>query len=316
VVPDTETAIVAEAREHVGAPAAAARTARDRVGTAMINHWCDALEDRNPVYRDPVAAAATRHGDVIAPPAMLGTWTMDADDAVGSGPRDEVLRRLEAAGYTAVVATNYSQTYQRAVRPGDLLSESIAVEALSERKDTGLGPGYFVTVRHDYRDERGELVGTARMRLLKFRPPETPARSAPETPAPARPRPPVNADNAFFWDGVAQGELRIQRCGGCGVLRHPPRPMCGRCRSTDWDTVTSTGRGVVYSYAVHHHPPLPGIDLPHTVVLVELSEGVRLVSSLIGPAPESDIIGLEVEVVFDAVEEDLTLPLFRPTGQP
>jgi uncharacterized protein len=316
-VPDTETAILAEARDHVGAPPVGVRVGRDPVNTAMINHWCDALEDRNPVYRDPDAAAATRHGGVIAPPAMLGTWTMDAAEAPRQvGPRDEVLRGLERAGYTAVVATNYEQIYHRQVRPGDHLAESISVEALSERKDTGLGPGYFVTVRHDYRDADGELVGTARMRLLKFRPAARPP-AGDRSPAPARPtrpRPAINRDNAFFWEGVARGELRIQRCGGCGTLRHPPRPMCGGCRSTEWDTITAAGSGVVYSYAVHHHPPLPGIDLPHTVILVELEEGVRFVSSLLEAPADTDLIGLPVEVTFEAVEDDLVLPLFRVRG--
>lgn len=325
---DTETRLVTQARQFVGAAPSQRRVARDDVNLAMIHHWADALDDRNAVYTDPQAAAQTRHGGIIAPPAMLGSWTMDGNTGAASvweprppagesttgepGPRDHVLRRLEQAGYTAVVATNYEQTYLRQLRPGDRLSETLTVEDLSERKDTGLGTGYFVTVRHDYFDADDELVGVARMRLLKFKPPERrpdTAKSAPQ--AARRPRPPINRDNAFFWEGVDAGELRIQRCAGCGMLRHPPRPMCGSCRSTEFDVVVSSGRGTIYSYAVHHHPKLPGIELPLVVILVELEEGVRLVSSLDATSPEAVAIGLPVEVVFTQVDDDLTLPLFR-----
>lgn len=332
---ETETRLVAEARQYVGSAPSDRRAARDDVNVAMINHWADALDDRNPVYTDPEAAARSRHGGVIAPPAMLGTWTMDgntgaanvweprprageapgsADAAGEAGPRDQVLRRLEQAGYTAVVATNYEQTYLRQLRPGDRLTETLTVEDLSERKDTALGTGYFVTVRHDYLDVDDELVGIARMRLLKFKPPDRPSPAEPEAPAktpPRRPRPPINLDNAFFWEGVDAGELRMQRCAGCGTLRHPPRPMCGACQSTEIEIVVSSGRGTIYSYAVHHHPPLPGIELPLVVILVELEEGVRLVSSLADASPEAVAIGLPVEVIFTQVDDDLTLPLFR-----
>jgi uncharacterized OB-fold protein len=325
---DTEIRLVAEARTFLGAEPSGVRAARDEVSVAMINHWCDALDDRSPAYVAHLAGD-TRHGGVIAPPAMLGSWTMDGNTGAADvwaprppagehaaavpGARDEVLRRLEQAGYTAVVATNYEQTYVRQLRPGNLLSETLTVEDLSERKDTALGTGYFVTVRHDYLDAEGELVGIARMRLLKFKPPvESPRSATPKSAssAPSRPRPPINRDNAFFWEGVEVGELRIQRCSGCGTLRHPSRPMCGACQSTSWDVVVSSGRGTIYSYAVHHHPPLPGIDLPLVAILVELEEGVRMVSSLTGEARDTVAIGLPVDVVFERVEDDLTLPLF------
>ena len=316
---DDEQRLIDEARTFIGAPPDSERAAREPVNVAMINHWCDALGDRNVAYTGD---------DPIAPPAMLGTWTMDGNAAAADvwtargenssqgqrGPRDEVLRRLDEAGYTAVVAVNYEQTYLRPLRPGDLLSEALTVEDMSEPKTTALGPGFFVTVRHDYHTDEGELVGVARMRLLKFKPPERAASPKPSTEqkAPTRPQPPINRDNAFFWEGVAAGEFRIQRCAQCGQLRHPPRPMCGSCRSTEWDTVTASGRGEVYSYAVHHHPQLPGIELPLTVVLVALEEGVRFVSSLIGAEPDDVYIGMPVEVVFEQVDDDLTLPLFRP----
>lgn len=129
-----------------------------------------------------------------------------------------------------------------------------------------------------------------------------------------RPRTVINADNAFFWEGVAEGELRIQRCADCGVLRHPPRPMCGRCRSTDWDTIAASGRGEVFSFVIHHHPPLPGVKMPHVVATISLEEGTRFVAELVEVEPVDVRIGMPVELVFVEMDEDLTLPVFRPAG--
>lgn len=311
--------LIEQARQWVGAEPGARKVGRDPVNRPMIHHWCQALEDRNPVYLDPEVAERTRHDGLVAPPGMLQTWTMDAPDgADDGGPSDQVLNRLDAAGYTSVVATNYEHEYHRELRVGDVISQTTAVEDLSDEKSTALGPGYFVTVRHEYRDQDDELVGIGRMRLLKFRPPADEADGAAEeaggeqSATAGRPVPPINRDNEFFWDGVAAGRLLIQRCGECGELRHPPRPMCGVCRSTEWDTVEASGRGEIYSYVVHHHPPLPGVETPHPVVLVELEEGVRIVSNVEGLAPDDVSIGMPVELAFAELHDELTLPVFRP----
>jgi len=129
----------------------------------------------------------------------------------------------------------------------------------------------------------------------------------------ARPRPATNPDNAFFWEGVAAGELRIQRCSGCSKLRHPPGPMCPHCQSLDWDWCVASGRGHVYSFVVAHHPAIPPFEYPNAIVLVELDEGVRLVSNLLGVAPDEIRIGQPVRLEFTRVEADLVLPLFRPS---
>ncbi|MFY9615768.1 MAG: Zn-ribbon domain-containing OB-fold protein, partial [Candidatus Dormiibacterota bacterium] len=152
-------------------------------------------------------------------------------------------------------------------------------------------------------------------RVLKFKPSMAPPSKAPAVEGkPRRPRPAINADNRFFWEGVDQGQLLIQRCAACGALRHPPRPMCPKCRSLEWDTVAASGRGTVHSFVVPHHPPLPMVPQPYVVVLVDLEEGTRLVSNLVDVAPEDVRIGMPVEVAFTAVDEELTLPLFRPAG--
>ena len=127
-----------------------------------------------------------------------------------------------------------------------------------------------------------------------------------------RPRPGITHDNHFFWEGVQQGRLLIQRCAGCQQLRHPPAPMCPACRSLEWDTVQSSGRGIIYSYVRHYHPTIPPFAPGHPIALVELEEGTRLVSDVVGIDGDDVRIGLPVQVEFNAVDDELTLPQFRP----
>jgi uncharacterized OB-fold protein len=115
-------------------------------------------------------------------------------------------------------------------------------------------------------------------------------------------RPPlVGHDDQFFWDGVADRRLLLQRCASCGAMRHPPRPMCPSCRSLDWEPFEAAGSGTILSYVIPRHPVPPGFDDPYVVVLVELDEGARIVSSFAGTVEEvrND---LAVEVVYEPVE--------------
>ena len=95
------------------------------------------------------------------------------------------------------------------------------------------------------------------------------------------PRRSVNRDTAFFAEGLKQRKILIQRCKACGVLRHPPRPMCSSCNSLDWDTLQASGRGTIYSYTTIHHGPKPPTPHPPVAVLVAMEEGVRMVGDLI-----------------------------------
>ncbi len=147
------------------------------------------------------------------------------------------------------------------------------------------------------------------MRLLKFRPPAAAGHVG------DRPRPALGRDNAYFWEGVELGELRLQRCGGCATVRHPPQPVCDLCGSADQGFLVAAGQGRIYSHVTHHYPPLPGVERPHTVLLVELEEGVRLVSELAaGVDPSVVRIGLPVELTFQAAPGGQRLPVFRPAG--
>ncbi len=128
---------------------------------------------------------------------------------------------------------------------------------------------------------------------------------------PRRPAPIVTDDNAFYWEGAAEGKLLAQRCGDCGTLRHPPRPMCPQCRSLAIELVTLSGRGTLYSYAVLHHPQNPAFDYPVLAALVDLDEGVRLLSELAGIAPDDIRIGMPLAADFAPTYGGMAVPVFR-----
>jgi len=128
------------------------------------------------------------------------------------------------------------------------------------------------------------------------------------------PRPdPSNADDAAFWAALRAGELRIQRCAACGAFRHPPRPVCARCGTTDREWVAASGAGEVWSFTVIHPPTLPAFAgrTPYGAVVVRLDEGVFLVSALVDCPIEELAVGTRVEVAVREVDSDLALPLFR-----
>lgn len=126
--------------------------------------------------------------------------------------------------------------------------------------------------------------------------------------------PSISPDTAFFWNGLRDQKLLVQRCTGCGALRHPPRPMCPKCNSLAWDTLESSGRGSVYSWVMPQHPRFPFLEYPYIVVLVELAEGIRLVSNLREVAPGEVRVGMPVQVFYEAFDDDLVLHQFRPAG--
>ena len=129
----------------------------------------------------------------------------------------------------------------------------------------------------------------------------------------ARLAPTVTQDTQFFWDGLMARRLLIQKCSGCGLLRHPPRPMCPTCRSVQWEAIESSGNGTVYSFVIPHHPPLPGFDGPYIVAIVELEEGTRLVTNLVDVEAEAVTIGMPVVVRYEEFDGGLVLPMFTPS---
>lgn len=128
------------------------------------------------------------------------------------------------------------------------------------------------------------------------------------------PMPPILWDNMGFWEGIKRHELVFQRCKECGTWLHPPRPLCPKCRSLEKEWAHSTGKGTVYSWGTYLESPHPSFKAPYSVVLVEMEEGVRLVSNMVDIRPQEISIGMPVEVVFDDIAEGLTLPKFRKAG--
>ncbi len=317
---DEKESFYARLKEFEGRRVGEPFVARDPVNVPMIRHWCDAMGDGNPVYTDPDAAAGSVFGGPVSPPSMLQAWTMRglaAPPPSGSNAQAELWEVFAEQGFTSVVAVNCDQEYMRYLRPGDHLTHEIVIDSISPEKETGLGTGHFINQLYTFRDQGGETVGTMTFRLFKFRPRPKKAAAKPAEGAGAkerrpRPRPSMTRDTEHFWKGLEEGKLLVQRCGSCETLRHPPEPMCPHCNSLDWDTVESAGRGVVYSFVAVHHPPLPAFDQPNPVALIELDEGVRIVSNVIGVAKEDIEIGMRVQAEFVPMDPELTLHQFRP----
>jgi uncharacterized OB-fold protein len=124
---------------------------------------------------------------------------------------------------------------------------------------------------------------------------------------------PVAAEEIRFWEFVAAGELRLQRCAACGAFRHPPRPVCAACQSCASEWIKASGRGEVWASTVIHPPTLPAFAsrTPYAAVVVRLDEGVFFVSNIVDVAVDDISPGMPVEVAITEVEPGLRLPLFR-----
>jgi uncharacterized OB-fold protein len=129
----------------------------------------------------------------------------------------------------------------------------------------------------------------------------------------AKPLPTLTEENRPFWDGCREGRLVLQRCGGCGHVRYPISRFCPSCLSEKTSWTEMSGRGTVFSYIVFHRAYHPGFkaDVPYNVALVQLEEGPRLFSNIVGTPNDAVRIGDAVEVVFDAATPEVTIPRFR-----
>jgi uncharacterized OB-fold protein len=298
--------IAAVAERIAAAGLSAPRVARDPVNLPMIHNWLEAIGDANPVYVD----------SELAPPAMIQVWTMrglrpspDEGDPLGA-----MSQALAEAGYRSIVATNCEQTYHRYLKVGERVAVRSRLTSVVGPKRTALGVGFFITTESTWY-VGDEAVATMLFRVLRYRPSD---QLVVERSGAARGRviehvvrPVVSQETAFFWDGTKAGELRIQRCDSCGRLRHPPGPACPACGSLELSFVVSAGDGTVYSYVVHHHPPVPGRTTPFVVALVELNEGVRMVGQLLDADPDAVSISAPVRLSLERVDDTLTLPAWR-----
>jgi uncharacterized protein len=278
------------------------RDARDPVNEPTIKTWVEALGDRNPIYTDEAAARAAGHPGLVAPPAMIQVWTMFG--LSGERPTDDpmgpLMELFDGAGYVGVVATNCEQTYHRYLRPGEQVSIASEMRDVVGPKQTALGEGWFINQHITWR-VGDEDVAEMAWRILKFKPRESDAVGAAAVPADLDPdammRPALSRDTAFFWEGVAAHELRIQRRPD-GTLQHPPVPAVWQDKEQPIDYVVAAGKGTVYSFVVHHAPKVPGRTLPFVIALVELDEGVRMLGELRNVDHTEVTIGMPVHATY------------------
>ena len=129
----------------------------------------------------------------------------------------------------------------------------------------------------------------------------------------SKPLPEMTPDNQPFWDACKRHELSLQRCQDCGHFRLPS-PICPNCLSMNSEWVRVSGRGKVYTWVLiyqRYHPAFAE-DIPYNVAMVELEEGPRLITNIVDCRDEDIRLGMEVEVVFEDVTDEVTLPKFKP----
>lgn len=138
----------------------------------MIRHWCEVMEDANPLYWDDEYAAQTKYGGIIAPPMQVQVYTMPPLwPKVNREPnaQEKLVKVLEEAGYTSIVATEQSQEYFAPMQPGDRISYTVSVKEVSPEKRTARGPGYFVTFLYTFKNQRDELVCKQTFTILVYK---------------------------------------------------------------------------------------------------------------------------------------------------
>lgn len=134
-----------------------------------------------------------------------------------------------------------------------------------------------------------------------------------------KPLPKATPETQEFWDGTRAGELRIQRCldPQCRHVYFPPRPFCPKCASPDVEWFRASGRATLYSYVINHRPA-PGFeeDAPYAIAVVQLEEGPRMMTNLVDveQTPEALQLDMPLEVTFEKVNDEISLPKFRPAG--
>lgn len=134
--------------------------------------------------------------------------------------------------------------------------------------------------------------------------------------ASGRPLPLVTAENEFFWTAGADGRLRIQECGSCAALIHPPQPVCRYCHGHTLGVRDVSGFATLIGFTVNQRFSVPGLTAPYVVAQVAVEEDprVRLTTNVVGCDPADLVLGMRMEVVFEQ-DADVWLPLFRPTAE-
>ena len=131
-----------------------------------------------------------------------------------------------------------------------------------------------------------------------------------------RPLPKPTPETQHFWDGAKAGELRLQTCNDCSATYFPPRPFCPKCGSRSVEVTKASGRAKLHSYVIHHRPS-PGFDAPYAIAVVELAEGPRMMTNIVGcpQTPEALQLDMDLVVTFEKQSDAISLPFFKPAGQ-
>lgn len=128
-----------------------------------------------------------------------------------------------------------------------------------------------------------------------------------------RARPQPTPETKHFWDGTREGELRLQKCDACSKIYFPPRPFCPQCSSRNVSVFPASGKATLHSYVIHHRK-VPGFTPPYAIAVVELAEGPRMMSNIVDcpQTPEALELDMRLEVVYHKMDDEISLPLFRP----
>ncbi|MFG3168058.1 bifunctional MaoC family dehydratase N-terminal/OB-fold nucleic acid binding domain-containing protein [Streptomyces sp. NPDC048200] len=338
-------------REFEGRAATVGGVGRDPVNAPMIRHWCEAMGDAHPGYRGPDAVAPPTMLQAWTMGGLAGhagrPGRSDTNDelfalldgagctsVVATDCEQEYLRPLRLGDEitfdsmiesvserkTTKLGTGYFITTRMDVRAGGELAGTHRFRILKyapARRNPQGDEGFAGVSAAKGAGRTADTTDTASAAdaatAASTAAPAAPigTGAAPPRPGSSRPRPVVNRDNAGFWEGVGHRRLLIQRCTGCGTLRFPWLPGCNACGGPEWDTVEASGEGTVYSYVVMHHPSFPAFDPPYAVGLIELAEGVRMVSNVVGVPHDRVRVGLPVRLEFRRYDEELLLPVFR-----
>jgi len=131
-----------------------------------------------------------------------------------------------------------------------------------------------------------------------------------------KPIPVPSAESQAYWDGLRDRKLLMPRCDACGKYWFPPSLLCPHCNETKWTWTSTSGRGRIFSYVVYHWVYHPGFaeEVPYAVAVIELDEGPRMVSNVIGIAPDKLACDLRVQVVYQPITDTITLPKFKPAA--
>jgi len=123
-------------------------------------------------------------------------------------------------------------------------------------------------------------------------------------------------ETRHFWEGCKAGELRLQRCAACEKSYFPPRPFCPACGSRDVSVFAASGKATLYSYVINHRPRADMGTEPHSIAVVTLAEGPRMMTNVVGcpQTPEALQLDMPLEVTFLRASDDIALPLFQPAG--